>query len=75
MARLRPTSLSDKILRLEQQAEEVRQELEKLRKEETYLQEQSEKARGQLAYYEALLRDLRKQNVRREGMRDVVGRI
>jgi predicted nucleic acid-binding Zn-ribbon protein len=74
VARLRPTSLSDRILRLEQQAEEVRRELEKLQKEEEYLREQTEKAEGQLTYYEALLKDLRKRSVNRESMRKVVGR-
>ncbi len=75
MARLRPTSLSDRISRLQEQAAEARDELERLRKEEGYLREQVEKAEGQLEYYESLLSDLRKKAVPREGVRDVLTRM
>lgn len=53
----------------------MRADLEKLREQETYLQEQMEKAKGQLAYYETLLKDLRKRTVKREGMREVMGHL
>lgn len=75
MARLRPTSLSDRISRLQEQAAEARDELERLRKEEGYLREQVEKAEGQLEYYQSLLSDLRKKAVPREGVRDVLTRM
>ena len=75
MARLAATPLSDRILRLQEQAEEVRAELEKLRKEEAYLREQTEKAEGQLAYYEELLKDLKRRTQRRKPLHDVIGRL
>lgn len=75
MARAKPTSLSGRINSLESQAEEARGELERLRKEESYLHEQMEKAEGQLAYYEALLRDLRKQVAPRQQLREVMTKI
>lgn len=53
----------------------ARQDLDRLRKEETYLHNQMEKAEGQLAYYEALLRDLRKQVAPRERLRDVMTKL
>ncbi len=75
MARLRPTSLSDRISRLQEQAAEARDELERLRNEEGYLREQVEKAEGQLEYYQSLLSDLRKKAVPRERVRDVLTRM
>lgn len=75
MARQRPTSLSDRITRLQTQAEDARRELERLRTEEGYLREQVEKAEGQLEYYESLLADLRKQAVPRERVRDVLTKL
>ena len=72
MARLAATSLSDRILRLQEQAEGVRAELEKLTKQEAYLQEQMEKAQSQLAYYDGLLRDLRKKSQARAPLREVL---
>ena len=72
MARLAATAVSDRILKLQEQAEEVRSELRKLQKQESYLQEQMEKAQSQLAYYEGLLRDLRKRNSPRAPLREVL---
>ncbi|MDE1821778.1 MAG: hypothetical protein KGJ23_04340 [Euryarchaeota archaeon] len=75
MARRQATSLSDKISSLEEQVETARGELSRLRKEESYLQQQMEKAEGQLRYYEELLKDLRRQAVPRERLRDVMTRM
>jgi predicted nucleic acid-binding Zn-ribbon protein len=72
VARLAATSLSDRIGHLQEQAEQVRSELQKLQKQEAYLQEQMEKAESQLAYYEGLLRDLRKRTHARPPLREVL---
>lgn len=74
-ARRLPSSLLDRILHLRNVREELEAEIRRLSREEEYLGEQVRKAREQLGYYERLLRDLKKEVGREQGVTEILRRM